>query len=215
MTFTDLAFDGTSIVWRITHHYHAVPDSMAHPARSALAALDEQLERQVDAQMDPPVAFVASGGGAVALHSGGVPFGAGPAARVLAQASARLSPPSRLIVITSAGRWAAPGRDAAAPVVSGLVHDSGRRSGGAGGRCRLAVRGRVRGSGSHPNGLGRPPVRGHEPVARIHEQCHGRGHDSRVHPRVGGRGTRVAAAEAASCCGVVATFLAHACTFWL
>jgi hypothetical protein len=39
----------------------------------------------------------------VALHSGGVPFGAGPAARVLAQASARLSPPSRLIVITPPG----------------------------------------------------------------------------------------------------------------
>jgi hypothetical protein len=32
-----------------------------------------------------------------------VPFGAGPAARVLAQASARLSPPSRLIVITPQG----------------------------------------------------------------------------------------------------------------
>lgn len=99
MTFTDLAFDGTSIVWRITHHYHAVPESMARPARSALAALDEQNE----GQLDQPVAFVASGGGAVALHSGGVPFGAGPAARVLAQASARLSPPSRLIVITAPG----------------------------------------------------------------------------------------------------------------
>jgi hypothetical protein len=95
VTFTDLAFDGTSIVWRITHHYHAVPESMARPARSALAALEEQLDRTV--------AFVASGGGAVALHSGGVPFGAGPAARVLAQASARLSPPSRLIVITAPG----------------------------------------------------------------------------------------------------------------
>jgi hypothetical protein len=92
VTFTDLAFDATSIVWRITHHYHAVPESMARPARSVLAALEEQVDR--------PVAFVASGGGAVALHSGGVPFGAGPAARVLAQASARLSPPSRLIVIT-------------------------------------------------------------------------------------------------------------------
>ena len=101
MTFTDLAFDGTNILWRITHHYHAVPDSMARPARSALAALEGQTEEQVGMQMDRPVAFVASGGGAVALHSGGVPFGAGPAARVLAQASARLSPPSRLIVITS------------------------------------------------------------------------------------------------------------------
>ena len=95
MTFTDLAFDGTSIVWRITHHYHAVPESMARPARIALAALNEHVDR--------PVAFVASGGGAVALHSGGVPFGAGPAARVLAQASARLSPPSRVIVITPPG----------------------------------------------------------------------------------------------------------------
>lgn len=95
MTFTDLAFDGTSIVWRITHHYHAVPESMARPARSVLAALGERVDR--------PVAFVASGGGAVALHSGGVPFGAGPAARVLAQAGARLSPPSRLIVITGPG----------------------------------------------------------------------------------------------------------------
>jgi hypothetical protein len=91
VTFTDLAFDSTSIVWRITHHYHAVPESMARPARSALAALEEQSDR--------PVAFVASGGGAVALLSGGVSFGAGPAARVLAQASARLSPPSRLVVI--------------------------------------------------------------------------------------------------------------------
>jgi hypothetical protein len=98
VTFTDLAFDGTSIVWRITHHYHAVPESMARPARGVLAALAEQSDKQVDR----PVAFVASGGGAVALHSGGVPFGAGPAARVLAQASARLSPPSRLIAITRA-----------------------------------------------------------------------------------------------------------------
>jgi hypothetical protein len=93
VTFTDLAFDGTSIVWRITHHYHAVPETMARPARDALAGLDD----------GRPVAFVAAGGGAVALHSGGVPFGAGPAARVLAQASARLSPPSRLIVISSPG----------------------------------------------------------------------------------------------------------------
>jgi hypothetical protein len=91
VTFTDLAFDGTSIVWRITHHVHAVPETMARPARHALAGLDDGTGR--------PVAFVAVGGGAVALHSGGVPFGAGPAARVLAQASARLSPPSRLIVI--------------------------------------------------------------------------------------------------------------------
>jgi hypothetical protein len=95
VTFTDLAFDGTSIVWRITHHYHAVPESMARPAKHVLAALDGQ---EVG-----PVAFVASGGGAVALHSGGVPFGAGPVARVLAQASARLSPPSRLVVITRPG----------------------------------------------------------------------------------------------------------------
>ncbi len=95
MTFTDLAFDGTSIVWRITHHIHAVPETMARPARHALAALDNGTGR--------PVAFVAVGGGAVALHSGGVPFGAGPAARVLAQASARLSPPSRLIVIAPKG----------------------------------------------------------------------------------------------------------------
>jgi hypothetical protein len=105
VTFTDLAFDGTSIVWRITHHYHAVPESMGRPARRALAALAEQLAEQLEepfeAQADRPVAFVASGGGAVALHSGGVPFGAGPAARVLAQASARLSPPSRLIVMTA------------------------------------------------------------------------------------------------------------------
>lgn len=77
MTFTDLAFDGTSIVWRIMHHCHAVPETMARPARNALAALD--------AGNRGPVVFVASGGGAVALHSGGVPFGAGPAARVLAQ----------------------------------------------------------------------------------------------------------------------------------
>ncbi len=95
VTFTDLAFDGTSIVWRVTHHHHEVPESMARPARRALAALEEQPDR--------PVAFVASGGGAVALHSGGVPFGAGPAARVLVQARARLSPPSRLIVITPLG----------------------------------------------------------------------------------------------------------------
>jgi hypothetical protein len=92
VTFTDLAFDGTRIVWRITHHYHAVPETMTRPARDALAALDDGTDR--------PVAFVAAGGGAVALHSGGVPFGAGPAARVLAQASARLSPPSRLIVMS-------------------------------------------------------------------------------------------------------------------
>ncbi len=64
-------------------------------ARHALAGLDDGTGR--------PVAFVAVGGGAVALHSGGVPFGAGPAARVLAQASARLSPPSRLIVIAAPG----------------------------------------------------------------------------------------------------------------
>jgi len=95
VTFTDVAFDSTSIVWRITQHYHTVPESMARPARNALVALEEQ--------PDQPAAFVASGGGAVALHSGGVPFGAGPAARVLAQASARLSPPSRLIVITPSG----------------------------------------------------------------------------------------------------------------
>jgi hypothetical protein len=93
VTFTDLAFDGTSIVWRIMHHCHAVPETMARPARNALAALD--------AGNRGPVVFVASGGGAVALHSGGVPFGAGPAARVLAQASARLSPPSRLVVIAA------------------------------------------------------------------------------------------------------------------
>jgi hypothetical protein len=95
VTFTDLAFDGTRIVWRITHHIHAVPETMARPARRALAGLDDGTNR--------PVAFVAVGGGAVALHSGGVPFGAGPAARVLAQASARLSPPSRLIVISPPG----------------------------------------------------------------------------------------------------------------
>ena len=197
-------------MWRITHYYHAVPDSMARPARSALAALDERCEEQCEEQVDRPVAFVASGGGAVALHSGGVPFGAGPAACVLAQASARLSPPSRLHCDHLAGRWAAAGGDSPAAVVSGLVHDPGRGSGGACGRCRLTVGGRVRGSGSHPNGLGRPPVRGHEPVARIHEHCHRRGHDPRVHPRFGGRGTGVAATEAAPCCGVVATLVACA-----
>jgi hypothetical protein len=95
VTFTDLAFDGTSILWRITHHCHAVPETMAGAARDALAGLDDGTGR--------PVAFVAAGGGAVALLSGGVPFGAGPAARVLAQASARLSPPSRLIVMCPSG----------------------------------------------------------------------------------------------------------------
>lgn len=91
MTFTDLAFDGTGLVWRITQHCHSVPDTMANPARVALAALD--------AGNGGPVMFVASNGGAVALRSGRVPFGDRPAARVLAQACARLNPPSRLVLI--------------------------------------------------------------------------------------------------------------------
>jgi hypothetical protein len=95
VTFTDLAFDGTRLVWRITHYCHAVPGTMAGPANLALASLD--------AGNGGPVVFEASNGGAVALHSGAVPFGAGPAARVLAQACARLTPPGRLVLIGTTG----------------------------------------------------------------------------------------------------------------
>lgn len=124
VTFTDLAFDGAGVAWRIVHHCHAVPETMARPARAALAALD--------ASCGGPVMFAASGGGAVALQAGGVPFGSGADARVLAQACARLAPPSRAVLILGANRgpllgatlllpWTSDGDEVSAPDLAALA----------------------------------------------------------------------------------------------
>jgi hypothetical protein len=129
--FTDLALDGTRVVWRITQHCHAVPNTMASPVRVALAALD--------AGYIGPVVFVASNGGAVTLHPGRVSFGGGPAARVLAQACARLRPPSRLVLIAATGDgpllaaalvlpWTSDGDDISAADLAGLAALASLRS---------------------------------------------------------------------------------------
>ena len=131
MTFTDLAFDLRGVVWRIVHHCHAVPETMARPARAALAALD--------ASGGGPVAFVASGGASVMLQTAEASVGASPEARVLAQACARLAPPSRAVVIAGAGGgpllgvtlllpWTSDADEISAPDLAALAAVIGLRS---------------------------------------------------------------------------------------
>lgn len=91
--FTEIALDGPRLVWRMPQQCEAVPTAIARPAARAFAQLRIRDGR--------PVAFAMPRRGAVMLHPGAVPLGTGPGARVLAQACARLTPPSRLVSITA------------------------------------------------------------------------------------------------------------------
>jgi hypothetical protein len=93
MTFTDIALDGPRLIWRMPLQSRAIPAELAEQADLAVA--------QLRSQNDRPVAFTTQCVGAVMLHPGAAPLGVEPGARALAQACARLTPPSRLVSITA------------------------------------------------------------------------------------------------------------------
>lgn len=94
MTFTDIALDGSRLIWRMPLQCRAIPAELAEQADLAVAQLRSGNGR--------PVAFTIQSVGAVMLHPGAAPLGAGPGARALAQVCARLTPPSQLVSITAA-----------------------------------------------------------------------------------------------------------------
>lgn len=92
--FTDIALDGPRIICRMPLQCRSIPAALTEQADIAVTQLGGGDQR--------PVAFQVHGVGAVMLHPGAAPLGVESGARALAQACARLTPPSRLVCITAA-----------------------------------------------------------------------------------------------------------------